>query len=402
MPTLANYTHFDGLHWESGTIRNTLDYLGVIAPHTGQPYSEAMLMGINGGCTVGYFRFAYQGYDPYVRILTRNTFNSAATILARLGVPHDILQTASPGKAVKNLTQTLEQGIPAIVEADMFSLPYNALPHDEGMWVMFPVVVYGYEPDENRVLLADRARVPLTITPGELERARGRVKKDRYRLTAPGKPNPDKLPAAVQQGLWDCLKLYTEKPPKGAAYNFGLKALEHWSALLVNHGKKQSWAQAFPPGRALLSGLTSVFNDITSFGKDGNAERHTFANFLDESALVLDKPTLKQAAALFRASAEAWQALSESVLPDDVPLLRETREMLLKRHTLFLEQGGQALNEIQQIDSRLDSIKAEMDRHFPLSPHEVENLLESIAVEVQQVHAHEKEAVNALQAALST
>jgi hypothetical protein len=60
----------------------------------------------------------------------------------------------------------------------MFSLPYNVLPNDAGMWQMFPLVVYGYEADA--VWLADRARVPLLITPAELAAARARVKKIKF------------------------------------------------------------------------------------------------------------------------------------------------------------------------------------------------------------------------------
>lgn len=58
MPILADYCQFTGLHWETGTVRNYLDYCGAKAPHTGEPYSEALLMGISGGAVMGYFVFA--------------------------------------------------------------------------------------------------------------------------------------------------------------------------------------------------------------------------------------------------------------------------------------------------------------------------------------------------------
>ena len=45
MPTLPNFHHFAGSHWESGTLHNVYAYLGVKAPHTGEPYSEALLLG---------------------------------------------------------------------------------------------------------------------------------------------------------------------------------------------------------------------------------------------------------------------------------------------------------------------------------------------------------------------
>jgi hypothetical protein len=51
-----------GRHWETGSVCNYFAYRGVKAPHTGQPYSEALLLGVSGGSSWGIF-FAYKGYD---------------------------------------------------------------------------------------------------------------------------------------------------------------------------------------------------------------------------------------------------------------------------------------------------------------------------------------------------
>ena len=138
MTILTDYQQFDGLHWETGTVRNYLDYVGVTAPHTGQPYSEALLMGVSGGAVMGYFSFNYKGYDPMARLLTRNTFDPWDTMLSRMGIIQDVAHTSKPEKGVTNLRDRLESGVPAIVWADHFSLPYNNLPFDHGMWAMFP------------------------------------------------------------------------------------------------------------------------------------------------------------------------------------------------------------------------------------------------------------------------
>ena len=55
MIKLNAYNHFAGRHWETGSVRNFYAYRGVNAPHTGQPYSEALLMGVSGGIVMGYF-----------------------------------------------------------------------------------------------------------------------------------------------------------------------------------------------------------------------------------------------------------------------------------------------------------------------------------------------------------
>ncbi len=108
MPVLHDYDQFQGLHWETGSLRNFLAYQGITTPHTNQPYSEAMLFGISGGIAMGYFTFAYQGYDPMVRILTRNTFEPLETIYERLDIQSNVRQTANPDKGVSNLLDVLE------------------------------------------------------------------------------------------------------------------------------------------------------------------------------------------------------------------------------------------------------------------------------------------------------
>ncbi|MCZ7543731.1 MAG: BtrH N-terminal domain-containing protein [Anaerolineae bacterium] len=249
MPKLENYRHFDGRHWETGTVRNFYAYRGVTAPHTGAPYTEAMLLGISGGVVMGYFSFAYEGYDPQARMLTRNTFDPLDTLLERLGVVQNILHTSSPDTGVRNLCDTLESGLPAIVWADFFSLPYNALPDSTGMWAMFPIIVYGYDEATGTAWIADRARVPITVTTGALDAARARVKKVKFRVLTLEPPNPDKLAAAVQKGIWDCIKLFTEAPPKGSKNNFGLAAFRWWADLLTQPKQRLSWGEGFPRRR---------------------------------------------------------------------------------------------------------------------------------------------------------
>ncbi len=401
MPILQNYHQFDGRHWETGTVRNALDYMGIKAPHTGLPYSEALLMGVSGGAVMGYFSFAYEGYDPHARILTRNTFDPFDTMLSRLGIVQQVRQTSKPAKGVANLVDALEEGLPTLVWADMWSLPYNALAYDEGMWGMFPILVYGYDETADTVSIADRAQLPLTVTTAELATARGRVKKDKFRTITLERPNEAKLVTAVQLGIWDCLKLYTEKPPKGSANNFGLRAYHTWAELLTKPTARLSWAKEFPAGRKLLSGLTNAFGDIQVFGKRGHAERDVYADFLDEAAVILAKPALQEAAVQFRHSARAWDALSEALLPEDVPLLHETRTLLLRRRDSFVAQGNGAVVEMKQIDGRLQAIQNEAEADFPLTAAEVTTLCHTIAEHVLRVHDIETEAVALLKSALA-
>jgi len=401
MPVLPNYHQFDGLHWETGTVRNYYDYRGVKAPHTGMPYSEALLMGVSGGAVMGYFVFAYEGVDPQARILTRNTFDPFDTMLQRLGVVQELYHTANPDKAVKNLVDALENGTPALVWVDMFGLPYESQSQAEGVWHMFPVLVYGYDEAADRVDVADRARVPLSMTTGQLAELRVRVKNVKNRVLTLDMPDPEKLPAAVQAGIRDCIALYTEKPPKGARHNFGLAAYQKWAEMLTSPKKKGSWAKEFPAGPKFYAGLTCAFWDINIFGKDGQVERGLYADFLDEAVLILGKPALTDVARQFRASAAVWDDLSSALLPDWSPPLAETRALMLRQHRLFLETGAASLNERQSISTQLKVLRGQMADDFPLTDAEVNRLQEAIAEQVMRIHAIEAAAVADLRGAMS-
>src|SRR5688572_22599719 len=147
MTILPDYQQFDGRYWETGTIRNVLDYQGVKAPHTGKPFTEAMLFGISGGIMAGYFTFEYQGHEPWLHFLTRNSLDPMGRLIERLGIPTQIKQTAKADIALKNLTDALAAGKPAIVWADIYSLPYSSITASEDMAAVMPIVVYGYDGD---------------------------------------------------------------------------------------------------------------------------------------------------------------------------------------------------------------------------------------------------------------
>lgn len=398
MPALKNYKQFGGRHFETGTVHNYFAHRGVKAPHTGKPYSEALLLGISGGILVGYFSFAYKGFDPHVAILTRNTFNPFDTLLVRLGVVQHLMRTTTAERGLKNLLEVLEDGEPAIVWADTFSMPYNALSPKDGQG-MFPLIVFGYE--DNLVSIADRAAVPLTVKPAELAAARARVKKDKFRVLTMEPPDKDKLAVAVQQGLWDCIKRYTEAPVKSHKSSFGLAAFERWAHVLSKASDKQSWEKVFPPGVKMYAGLMSAF-DRFGLGTNGAQRDHElYAEFLGEASVLLDRPALKDAVAPYRKAARGWGDLGRALLPDEIAPFGETRELLVQRRKLFVEKGGKALPEIQKINKRLEAIRGKMVKDFPLTQSEAVAMREKLCKEVMRIADLERTAYETLQNAMS-
>lgn len=400
MPILSNYHHFAGRHYETGTIHNALAYQGYKAPHTKQPLSEALLLGISGGAAFGYFTFAYKGVDPHVVLLSRNTFDPLDTLLERLAIPQEVLQTSDPKKGERNLVDVLESGRPAIVWADIFSLPYNRLPADKNWWGMLPLIVYGY--DGGKAYIADRSSQPFTVTVETLAQARARVKDDKFRVLALGAPDLAKLPSAVQKGIWQCIALYTEQPPKGARDNFGFAAYAKWAAMLTNTRNKQSWERLFAPGPNMYAALAGGVGQPGAYGwaMTGVSDRTRYADFLDEAALILKKPGLKVAAEQFRASSTAWRTLADSLLPDQVALFKESRELAHRKHELFVAQGSAALDEIEKIEARLKNIKASVNKKFPLTNEQAAALRANVSEHVLSVRDIELKAVELMQGAM--
>jgi hypothetical protein len=242
--------------------------------------------------------------------------------------------------------------------------------------------------------------VALSITPDQLAAARSRIKKDKFKLLTIDPPDLDKLPVAVQRGIWDCLKRYVEAPVASAKNSFGFAAFQRWADALTKPTLKYSWAREFPAGGKMYAGLTSAYERIALCPGGAQAERDVYAEFLDEASAILNKPTLKEAAKLYRVSGKAWRDLGLALLPDAVAPFKEARALLAKRHTLFSEQGGESLAERQQITQRLDVIRKDMDKHFPLTAEEVTTLREGLRDQVLKIHDLEREAHAALQAAM--
>jgi len=397
-------TQFTGRHWETGSIHNALALQGVKAPHTGKPYSEALLLGISGGITFGYFTFEYKGYLPHVAMLTRNTFNPFSTILERLGIAQDIQQTNKAEIAEKNLRNTLDSGLYPLVWADHFSLPHNCLPSDQPMWGMMPILAV--ESDGESITIADRSSQPLHLSMAELTKARGRVKDDKYRLITLEAPQTAKLASAVHKGICQAIKLFTEEPPRGARDNFGFAAYEKLANLLINTRNKQSWERFFAPGVRMYHALAGspvqpgAYHWVMTWGSADGAERGLYADFLDEAAQILKKPALKEVAEKFRDSYKLWLAFADALLPDDISLLGESKKIIQKKHDLFINKGENAMPEIKQINARLNELLEESETNFPLSTAQAVEFRANLRDILLKISAVEKEAIDLLQNAI--
>lgn len=137
-----------------------------------------------------------------------------------------------------------------------------------------------------------------------------------------------------------------------------------------------------------------------TWGSADGAERGLYADFLDEAALILKKPALKELAEKFRESYELWLTFADALLPDDVPLLGESKKLIQKKHELFINKGESALDDIRKINSRLNELLEESKTDFPLSDAQAAEFRANLRDVLLKISAIEQQAVDLLQNAI--
>ena len=389
---------------EAGALRNALAYLGVVAPHTGEPFGEELLFGIGGGVGLGYFVYQMPDFASLF-VATRITTEESArpgfllSTCERLGVKADLQHSSSATVAEKKLSEALAQGRPVIVWVDSSHLPY----YGRWLYAYHTLVAYGIDDGKDQVYVADRPKKPLALTRAELAAARQGEGTGKFRalpLVAPKPMTRAGLQRAVKQGIHDCCaQMLNGFGPANFRSNFGLSALQKWADLLTDEKDKRGWPRYFSAGPHLYRALLAVFEQIENRGSGGSAFRPMYVDFLIEAGAVLGR-SLDEAAGQFRESARLWGRLSDAVLPDPVPIFKEAKQLAVRRRTLFEKKGAAALDEIRSIESRLSEIAGQAGEPFPLGAGEVRDLLTNLRDRVLAVHTAEEEAVAALRAAV--
>ena len=207
---LDNYRTIGGVHPETASMKNILAYHGVKAPHTGEPFSEAMLLGIAGGLGACYILWEFEKHDGYPSIVLSFRYKCNYTVYflenlsRRLGATTELFETAGKKKAATQLEQALAYGNPAIVWLDLGGEPYYM--HYLAVGV---VVVYGQ--DDEDVLIDSRARKPFTIGSELMVEARAKVPSFKNRIMVVEPKDPIDLEKAIR-GVFKIVLLISGPP----------------------------------------------------------------------------------------------------------------------------------------------------------------------------------------------
>ena len=143
-----------------------------------------------------------------------------------------------------------------------------------------------------------------------------------------------------------------------------------------------------------------AYHWINTWGSADGAERGLYADFLLEASQILKRPALKASAEKFHESYELWLAFADALLPDEVPLLGESKNLIQKKHDLCVEKGESVLPEIKEIHTRLNELLKQSESNFPLSNAQAADLRANLRDILLKIKTVEEQAVDLLQRAI--
>jgi hypothetical protein len=436
---VEGYSQFGSTERTAGAIRNILDYEGVEAPHTREPFTEALLMGIGGGLGAEYATWAFKPIDPshqrkaklYLRFhhvknyTDKNEVSLLPKIADRLGITITIKETTSKERANEFLLKSLKSDKPVITYLSVWHsqylrreikeqynqdpnffppllydehvnfLPYFTLPYT---WINDNLaIIYGLDEESNQVLLTDSSTQPHTLTIPQFNLSRGIIKSRKNSgliLIPPSKIT--NLHRAVRAGIHDCVEsLLNEKAVISGAY----LRVETWNAMakaLANPTAKRGWFTLFNEGWQLFDTLTRLHAQITFYNSDGGALRSSYSDFLQEASDILKKPKFREIAKQFANIGIMWDDLGVEALPDDIRQLQLTRRAALEWNTLFKIHGESAKKRLDTEVKKIQTIRTEVSETFPLTEKEVIALFQDLSTRFAEIYEAEKTALKSL------
>ncbi|MBZ0286888.1 MAG: BtrH N-terminal domain-containing protein [Anaerolineae bacterium] len=390
---IAAPVQIGGSHTSTAALKNVLAASGVTAPHTNQPFTEAMLLGIGGGLGAGYILWEFKAHGSANIVMGfSNRWNYAAqhltTLCERLNVKPTVQESGGIKAAAANFQKAVDAGRPFITWVDKASMPYQQLPEalkGYGVWI---VAVHGIENGE--VLVNDLGQqlyhVPLDV----FNAARNVIPSDKNRILTIELPAQIDLPAAIQAGIQDCIEYMSS-----GSESFAPPVYKKWSKLMTDTKNKKGWPVVFAERKGLYDTLCSIYEGVRLDSTEGYGLRSLYADFLDEAAPVIDRPMLKEVAEQYRKLAALWIELTDVAVPESEPVFKKSRALLDRRYAL-LHQNKQ--DELRAVSDELAAMRAEFNRDFPLTY--TSSLFESMQVTLNTIYEAEIAALNALKNAL--
>lgn len=294
MPHLTSYRHIRGVHCASAALRNVCHH------YTGLRWSEALCFGLGSGMNFTYVR---EPGAPFFLVMGRGSYMESHFCDA-LGVHLEVVHSEDAELAWDHLRGLLDGGELAMIDADMFHLPYMVQSLDLMGGVHFgghKALVTGYRPDSGEVELSDYAWAePRVVTVEQLKSARDS-------RDCPARPRngcfrfhfPQELPPLGESILVALRTLVNQMRHPFKPFN-GLPAIERFCRQLPR------WHRTLRGDELILNTSLTAFM-MEKAGTGGGSFRNLYGRFLHEAAEVLQAPELERTAEIYRRLAGAWR-----------------------------------------------------------------------------------------------
>lgn len=393
----SGYRMRGGLHSETATLANVLANQGVVSGLTGEPLTEAAILGIGGGLGAGYILWEFKSRGgPILTLGFRNQWQYpsawTAKTLDRLGIEPDLHETGGAKGAREALDARLDAGVPVIALVDPQSIGTwgqpEALSGQNGLFV----VVFGRDADGS-YLVDDRGRNPFWVSPAVMAAARGRIGSFKHRIvglrTTPGPIPAERLRAAMRAGLEDQVD-HLRSPSD----SFSLPAWRKWARLMTDQRNAKAWPRVFADGHGLFGSLLALLESVDGqVGPWGGHLRELYAESLDEAAVALDNPALGDAARAWRGVADRWEELADAAIPADLDGAADAVEAVetLYEAVMAGEQGR------SRVGAAAETAWAIRDRYadaFPLPSDRIAAIFEDLGDRLGAIYQAEVDALD--------
>jgi hypothetical protein len=376
-----------GDHHDSALLTHVLHHAGVVAPHTGKPYGEAMLAGLGGGIGFMYAIFEFPGVTTTSIVTQHHPEPFIPAALTRAAVPYETRTTGSPAVAERSLRVAVGAGRAAVIRVDPFRLPWRpGIP----MGGAYEVGVAGL--DDTTAYVDDRCVRPNAIPLDTLMAAWTAHKKGKHHLVSvTGTPGGFDFPAALRDAIATTAAHLTG-PVLGHAFdvNFGLSGMRRLAEQLADPKGKQGWAARFADPAKLFSALTRLHQCLEIELTAPGAMRPLYARFLDEAAPLVGE-RLREAAGLYRAAGAEWSAIASAALAGHPSLVRYDELSEMSR-AIQRAEGATAAARLAALSEEAGRLQGEYVAD-PLGEGERRTLFDALAGHAHRALEHEQAAV---------
>ncbi|MFX1512663.1 MAG: DUF4872 domain-containing protein [Promethearchaeota archaeon] len=392
----------------SGAFKKILEYEGITIPDTDLPFSESLLMGIGGGIGAEYLTYSTRPKGEigfYFRLCYKPQQVTSAKdwyiprIASRLGIKLTIHETTSQERFVKTLVNSLNGNRPVIVFPSLGKLkkrlifPYSALSLSSGLAPHYGAIIYGIDEDTGRTHILDRRTYSFTLSLEELAEVRSKWKHKAFIVQS--SPKMKNVEHAIRAGITDC---YNELL-KGFNRNIRVDAFQVWAERLVDLKHKQGWITF--TNNQLYDHFVKIHGIILYFLSSQGGLRSIYANFLEEASDIINNFKLKEVSSLYRNLSDKWGELAKKILPESIPLFKDTCESLKKYNTLFLNHNQSQMNALEETHDAIKTIRVRAIDSWPFNRDETINFLKEISQHLLSIHKEEKKSIMALKSVVS-